>query len=164
MEQLIKEIAAIFGAYTLFAIIAGWLIKTGLVEVLKRESDRLSLQLRQQAEASLEQLKQQGARELEATKQQLEIEKKLVTELRTEFMAEQAINRLLSTSGWEKRSFKAIKGRIAGFSDDELRRLLVRSGAVRFRSKEQKDDDSELWGLLSRNQLPGEQEEERDEQ
>jgi hypothetical protein len=145
METLLKEAAAVFGASTLFVIVAAWLVKVVLIASLKRESERM-----------LEELKQQGAREIEKAKQQLDIEKTLLTELRTEFMAEQAINRLLSTPGWEKRSFKAIQERIAGFSDDELKRLLVRAGAVQFRRK---TGEWELWGLLSRNSLPKEPEE-----
>ena len=41
-----------------------------------------------------------------------------------------------------------IKKRLGGFGDDELRKLLVRAGAVRaFRNK----DGAELWGLASLN-------------
>lgn len=77
-------------------------------------------------------------------------ERKLKAELRTEFMAEQAIRSLLENEKWGKRSFTEIKKRIGGFCDDELRKLLVRSGAVRFESSNV-NDDNELWGLLSRN-------------
>jgi hypothetical protein len=75
-------------------------------------------------------------------------ERKLRSELRTQFMAEQAIKSLLESERWRKRSFAEIKRRIGGFDDDELRKLLVRSGAVRFES----DDVGELWGLISRNE------------
>ena len=158
MEIFLNQILPIFGVYIVFIGLGGWLFKVALIEALKRESDRLSLQLKQQIDLSLEQLKQQGAQELEAAKQKLEIQKEFATELRTEFMAEQAINRLLRTEGWKKRSFKAIEERIGGFSGDELRQLLVRSGAVRFRRKEE-NGETELWGLLSRNELPNEQKE-----
>jgi hypothetical protein len=156
LETILNQILPIFGVYIIFVVLGGWLFRVVLIESLKRESERLSSQLKQQMDISLKQLEQQGAKELETTKQKLEIETKLNTELRTEFMAEQAINRLLST-GWKQRSFKAIKERIAGFSDDELQQLLVRAGAVRFRRKE---DEEELWGLLSRNTLPNEEGEE----
>lgn len=72
---------------------------------------------------------------------------KLKEELRTEFMAEKVINKLLNNENWLKRSFAEIKKRIGGFTDDELRKLLVKSGAVRFYSS----DESEKWGLISRN-------------
>jgi hypothetical protein len=45
-------------------------------------------------------------------------------------MAEEAVKQLLSSGRWKKRYFGGIKKRVAGFEDDELRRLLVRSGAV----------------------------------
>jgi hypothetical protein len=74
-------------------------------------------------------------------------ESRLRTELRTEFMAEAAIRRLLLSEQWEKRSFAAVKKRLGGFTDDELRRLLVRAGAIRFED----GNGEELWGLLQRN-------------
>lgn len=74
-------------------------------------------------------------------------ERKLKLELRTEFMAEQAAKALLENQQWQKRSFGEIKKRLGGFDDDELRKILVRAGAVRFAGKE----DEELWGLISRN-------------
>jgi hypothetical protein len=68
--------------------------------------------------------------------------------VRTEFMAEQVAKQLLESEKWVKRSFEAIKRRLGGFEDDELRQILVRAGAVRF----QGDEDQEVWGLISRNQ------------
>ena len=57
---------------------------------------------------------------------------RLRTELRTEFMAEEAVKKLLRHKKWEKRSFAEIQRRVGGFEDEELRKLLVRAGAVRF--------------------------------
>ena len=74
-------------------------------------------------------------------------ERKLKWELRTEFMAEQATQALLQQKKWKKRSFLEIKKRLGGFEDDELRKILVRAGAVRFEGQ----DRLELWGLVSRN-------------
>ena len=74
-------------------------------------------------------------------------ERKLRTELRTEFMAEQVARSLLEDERWQKRSFDEIKKRLGGFDNDDLRKILVRAGAVRFQTHEGK----ELWGLLSRN-------------
>lgn len=74
-------------------------------------------------------------------------EHRLRTELRTEFMAEEAIRRLLLHEKWEKRSFAEIMRRVGGFEDDELRKLLVRSGAVRFYGNK----NIEFWGLIERN-------------
>lgn len=74
-------------------------------------------------------------------------ERKLRTDLRTEFMAEQAAKELLESPNWQKRSFDEIKKRLGGFDDNELRKILVRSGAICFKGQ----DDKELWGLISRN-------------
>ena len=74
-------------------------------------------------------------------------ERKLKWELRTEFMAEQAAQSLLQHNKWKKRSFHEIKKRLGGFEEDELRKILVRAGAVSFEGK----DGLELWGLVSRN-------------
>lgn len=75
-------------------------------------------------------------------------ERKLKTELRTEFMAEQVAKSLLESEKWKKRSFEEIKKRLGGFDDDELRKILVRSGAVKFEAS----DGKEFWGLISRNE------------
>jgi hypothetical protein len=72
---------------------------------------------------------------------------RLRTELRTEFMAEEAIRALLMHDRWRKRNFTEIKRRIRGFDDNALRQLLVRSGAVAFTGR----NDEELWGLRERN-------------
>ena len=74
-------------------------------------------------------------------------ERRLKTELRTEFMAEEVAKALLEYEQWRKRSFDEIKKRLGGFGDDELRKILVRAGAVRFEGQKGK----ELWGLISRN-------------
>ena len=74
-------------------------------------------------------------------------ERKLKTEFRTEFMAEQVAEALLKNEQWKKRTFTEIQKRLGGFEDDELRKILVRAGAIRFESK----TEGEMWGLLSRN-------------
>ena len=79
-------------------------------------------------------------------------ERRLRAELRTELMTERAVLELLKVKGWEKRSIGAIEKRIGGFQQDELRRALVRAGAVRFEGEKQEDGTRvELWGLVSRN-------------
>jgi len=75
-------------------------------------------------------------------------EARLRTELRTEFMAEEAIRALLDHRDWTQRSFAEIRRQVRGFPDDELRQLLVRSGAVAF---DRKRDGEEMWGLRERN-------------
>jgi predicted Holliday junction resolvase-like endonuclease len=77
-------------------------------------------------------------------------EQRLRTELRTEFMAEEAINQLLRKAE-PKRSFERIKARLGdGFSDVELKKMLVRAGALRY---VQQDTGDELWGLRDRNEV-----------
>lgn len=75
---------------------------------------------------------------------------RLRTELRTEFMAEEAILQLLLHDKWRARSFTEIKRRIRGFEDDELRKMLVSAGAVAFDGE--KDPSVEYWGLRKRNE------------
>ena len=70
--------------------------------------------------------------------------------LRTQYMAEAAIGELLD-GDHDKRSFDVIRRRIGGFSDDDLRQLLVRSGAVRFYRGRGTSHEVELWGLRARN-------------
>jgi hypothetical protein len=75
-------------------------------------------------------------------------ERRLKREYMLDFMAETAARTLLESKQWEKRSFKAIEARLGGFTEDELRKVLVRAGAVRFKGA----NDQELWGLLKRNE------------
>lgn len=74
-------------------------------------------------------------------------ERKLRRDFRLEFMAERVAHELLESDKWQMRSFDAIQSRLGGFEDDELRKILVRAGAVRFKGKA----GEEYWGLLSRN-------------
>jgi hypothetical protein len=73
---------------------------------------------------------------------------KLESENRLSNAASAAIKALLVEPDWELRSFDAISKRIRGFSDDELRKLLVSCGAVAF---EERGSGRELWGLRERN-------------
>lgn len=68
-------------------------------------------------------------------------------ENKTENVAEDTIRYYLKDEGHLLRSFDHLSTKIAGFDDDELRRLLVRSGAVRFLRKE---DQKEMWCLVER--------------
>jgi hypothetical protein len=75
-------------------------------------------------------------------------EERLKVELRTTFMAEEAIHELLLDESFRRgRSFDQIKRNVGGFEDDELRKLLVRSGAIRYYRR---GDNKEMWGLRSR--------------
>lgn len=145
MDELIKQIVTAYGVSAILSIAVigtvGWTLKTLVLDGLKGDIERL---------------KNEGRLELAGAKQALDIEKKQLTDLRTEFMAEAAIRRLLEVPGWELRSFNAIKRHLGGFSEDHLRRLLVRSGAIQFWSKATGPDGKrkEFWGLLSKNGYP----------
>lgn len=71
---------------------------------------------------------------------------KLRLEHKTDFMAEETVKHFLSHKTFTDRSFDVIKKHLGGFEDDELRKILVRAGAIR----EFREDGSEWWRLLSR--------------
>lgn len=62
------------------------------------------------------------------------------------FQAEAAARRLLLQKNYRFRTFKTLSHHLSGFEDDELRKILVQSGAVRFRDA----SGVEIWGLLDR--------------
>lgn len=65
---------------------------------------------------------------------------------KVEFMAETTARHFLGHKSFTDRSFETLRNHLGGFSDDELRKILVRAGAIRvFR-----EDGSEWWRLLSR--------------
>jgi hypothetical protein len=65
---------------------------------------------------------------------------------KVEFMAEETARHFLSHKSFTDRSFETLRNHLGGFEDDELRKILVRAGAIRvFRA-----DGSEWWRLLSR--------------
>lgn len=67
-------------------------------------------------------------------------------EFKTEFVAENTVKHFLMHKSYTDRSFKILKRHLGGFEDDDLRKILVRAGAIRI----YKDDGSEYWRLLSR--------------
>jgi hypothetical protein len=75
--------------------------------------------------------------------QQVEV---LRQQYRTEFMAEDTARHFLRHRGYTDRSFETLRKHLGGFTDDELRRILVRAGAIR----DYRADGSEWWRLLER--------------
>jgi hypothetical protein len=67
-------------------------------------------------------------------------------EYKTEFMAESTVQHFLNHKSFTDRSFDTLKKHLGGFDDEELRKILVRAGAIRT----YRDDGSEWWRLLSR--------------
>jgi lipopolysaccharide export system protein LptC len=65
---------------------------------------------------------------------------------KVEYMAEETARHFLSHQGYTDRSFETLQRALGGFSDDELRKILVRAGAIRV----YRQDGSEWWRLLSR--------------
>ena len=66
-------------------------------------------------------------------------------EFQLQFNAEAVIRKLLLHERWALRSFGQIQHHLGGFDDDELRRLLVQAGALRFDA-----GGREMWGLFER--------------
>jgi hypothetical protein len=58
-----------------------------------------------------------------------------------------AVQELLRQSPYRMRSFEIIKYHLPGLQEDELRRILIQAGAIRWMTK----SDQEVWGLLERN-------------
>lgn len=80
--------------------------------------------------------------------QKLEHEFKLkLQENKTENMAEQTARYYLKEEGYYERSFNHLQTKLGGFEEEELRKILVRAGAVRFIRK---DDQKEFWCLVER--------------
>jgi lipopolysaccharide export system protein LptC len=65
---------------------------------------------------------------------------------KVEYMAEETARHFLSHQGYTDRSFETLRRALGGFTDDELRKILVRAGAIRV----YRQDGSEWWRLLSR--------------
>lgn len=66
--------------------------------------------------------------------------------IKTEHMAEETALYYLNHKGYTDRSFDLLKKRLGGFEENELRKILVRAGAVRY----MRDDGTEWWRLISR--------------
>ena len=75
----------------------------------------------------------------------IELEK-VKLEFRTEFRAEETARHFLRHEGYTDRSFETLRTHLGGFEDDELRKILVRAGAIRTIRK----DGTEWWRLLDR--------------
>lgn len=69
-----------------------------------------------------------------------------------ETMAERAAKHFLKHKGYTDRKFETLRKSLGGWDSDpdELRRILVRAGAIRSFRKEDDGTESEWWTLLSR--------------
>jgi hypothetical protein len=66
--------------------------------------------------------------------------------VKTEHIAETTARYYLNHKGYRDRSFEHLSRRLGGFEGNDLRKILVRAGAVRYL----RTDGSEWWRLLSR--------------
>lgn len=81
------------------------------------------------------------------TRQQLRNQLRVLQEQhKVEYMAEETARHFLGHKSFTDRSFETLRNHLGGFADDELRKILVRAGAIRI----YRDDGSEWWRLLSR--------------
>ena len=88
-----------------------------------------------------------GCISLLLTRQQLRNQLRVLQEQhKVEYMAEETARHFLSHKSFTDRSFDTLRNHLGGFEDDELRKILVRAGAIRV----YRDDGSEWWRLLSR--------------
>ncbi len=65
---------------------------------------------------------------------------------KTDFMAEETARHFLNHKSYTDRSFDTLQKHLGGFNEDELRKILVRAGAIRI----YREDDTEWWRLLNR--------------
>ncbi|MEO9968037.1 MAG: hypothetical protein ABJF11_19750 [Reichenbachiella sp.] len=125
-EILIPTLAALIG--TAFG---------GLITYLtQRQQQRHDFQVLQEThKAELHTLKETQKADLQILKETY----------KTDFMAEETAKHFLSHKTHIDRSFEILQKHLGGFEENELRKILVRAGAIRiYRGKE------EWWRLLSR--------------
>jgi hypothetical protein len=72
--------------------------------------------------------------------------RKVRQNFKLEFAAEGVAREMLMDRKLPYRTFRVLKYHLSGFTDDELRKILVRAGGIRLSAGGQ-----EVWGLLSRN-------------
>jgi len=70
--------------------------------------------------------------------------------IRTQQTAEEIARQLLEWKKYPQRKFTTIQHFLKGFDDDELRKILIRAGAVSFDGAEN-GEKIEYWGLIERN-------------
>jgi len=72
--------------------------------------------------------------------------RKMRQDFKLEFAAEGVAREMLLDHKLPYRAFHVLKYHLSGFTDDDLRKVLVRAGGIRLTAGGQ-----EVWGLLSRN-------------
>jgi hypothetical protein len=72
--------------------------------------------------------------------------RKMRQDFKLEFAAEGVAREMLLDHKLPYRAFRVLKYHLSGFTDDELRKVLVRAGGIRLTA-----GGHEVWGLLTRN-------------
>lgn len=68
---------------------------------------------------------------------------------RSKEQAKEILEEMLNHKKYVDRSFEALKGKIGGFNDDEIRKILLEIGAIK---AIRKDDGTEWWYLKDRRE------------
>ncbi|WP_436516391.1 hypothetical protein [Ekhidna sp. To15] len=100
-------------------------------------------------------------RKLQAEKskirEQFDLEReKLEEQYKTERSADAALSKFLRHVKFRRRSFSFIKSKMGGFEDEELRRMLIRNGAIRSYEKKA-NKNIEWWELLEQSKVEPEE-------
>ncbi|MBX7526629.1 hypothetical protein [Qipengyuania vesicularis] len=74
--------------------------------------------------------------------------KRMEREFKLQFQTEAVIRKFLEHPKWKQRTFKTLQHHLGGFEDNELRKMLIQSGAIRFTDGQ----GIEIWGLIERSQ------------
>ena len=74
-------------------------------------------------------------------------ERRMRREYKLQFQTQAIARSLLSHPKWRLRTFETLRHHLGGFEDDELRKVLIQAGAIRFEDAA----GVEIWGLLKRN-------------
>ncbi len=81
---------------------------------------------------------------------QFELERnKLEQQYKTERNADAALSKFLTHVKFKRRSFNYLSEKMGGFEADELRKMLVRNGAIRTIT----EDKKEWWELLEEHKV-----------
>ena len=73
-------------------------------------------------------------------------EKNHMRQYKLEYKVEELVLKFLNHPKWRFRTFKTIQHHVPGFEDNELRKILVSVGAIKFNDNK----GIEIWGLFER--------------
>ena len=132
-----QAIAAIIGGAVALITAPITALVTLWIAAKRASVDEKIARLRGQFDKELAETKAKFDREL--ADQQAQLDNK------TMFAAERVAHELMMDKDWLWRTFRVIKHHIGGFEDDELRKILVRAGAIRAKAA-----DGQEFGIRSK--------------